>query len=136
MMPQRIIGQYKDNTNFIQGKEIKDGTRGFANQGICGMHVRENVVIIDRDEHGMRRLCDRAFINRVMPVWRILSPPTVLMQFNDEVVTAGGLNNRLAHAIDTSRFIGGGEEDRRAFGIQAETAAVKSAASSLTARQR
>src|SRR5215470_5700256 len=99
-MLQRRARQYKNDTDFVECDKIKHGTGSFTNQRVSSIKVRQNVVIIHWEQHGMGIVRDGALIDDMVPVRGIFPAPAILMQLDDQVVGGCLCKNTLAHDVD------------------------------------
>ena len=112
--------QYKNDTGFVNRDKIKHRTGGLAEQRIGSIKVRQNVVIIHWDQHGMRILLDGTLVYGVVPMRGIFTTPAILMQLNNQVVGCRLRENALADDVDTGRLVGWRKQDGGFRGIEAK----------------
>src|SRR5215831_18405096 len=97
MMLQGCTRQYKDDTDFVERDKIKHRAGSFTNERVSRIKVRQNVVILHWDQHGMGILRDRTLVYSMMPVRSIFSTPAILMQLNNQVIVCRLRENTFAH---------------------------------------
>src|SRR5712691_8761353 len=76
----------KNDPEFIKRDKVKQCTGCLTDQGVGRIQVRHNVVIIHRDQHGMRILLDGTFVEGMVPMRGIFPTPAIVMQLNDQVI--------------------------------------------------
>src|SRR5262245_64709128 len=76
----------KNDPNFLERDKVKHRTGRLTDQGVGGIQVWHDVVIVHWDQHGMRILLDDTFVEGVVPMRGIFPTPAIVMQLNDQVI--------------------------------------------------
>src|SRR5438445_2424782 len=110
-MLQGHARQYKDNTDFVERDKVKHCAGSFTNQRVSSIKVRQNVVIIHWDQHGMGILRDGTLVDGMVPVRGIFPAPAILMELNNQVIFGCLRENTLAHNVNAGWLVGRRKQD-------------------------
>jgi hypothetical protein len=110
----------KNDPNFLERDKVKHRTGCLTDQSVGRIQVRHNVVIVHRDQHGMRILLDGTFVEGMVPVRGIFPTPAIMMQLNDQVIPGRLSKDMFAEQVDARRFVGRCKQDSGLRGIEAK----------------
>src|SRR5207245_5335364 len=122
VMLQGRARQYKNDTDFVKRDKIKHRTGSFTNQRVSSIKVRQNIVIIHRDQHGMGIVHNGTLVDGMVPVRGIFPAPAILMELNNQVVRCRLCENTLAHNVDAGWLVGRRKQDSWSRGIETKAA--------------